>query len=244
MPATKPYRVYFPQVNGPRPPFYGLAWANQPDSDLPLLGAEWFYVWSCQALQRQGLVSVPMLKATQAPALPADYAGPLLVFNEPNVAIQDNLSPSRGVALYREFMSRLPKAQPVVGNVSIFATDWLRDFVRQEPLTRVGVHCYLEAWVSLEYVSRELDRLYADLKLPVWVTEFNNLSPDAAVFSSLLRLLESKPYVERVAPFTNRQLGDWWDLPECSLVSPAGELLPKGRAYLEGRRRGNAFAQM
>lgn len=237
MPATN--KVYLPLVQGPSapPPFYGLAWANQPPADLSLLAADWFYVWGESLLSLQGLQSVPMLRPGWAGRLPASYSGPLLFLNEPNVTIQDNLSPAAAAADFRRVKERYPAAQPVVGNVSIWATRWLREFAQLEPVTRVGVHCYLEAGFGVAYCDRELERLHADLGVPIWVTEFNNVSPALEPFCDLLAMLESKPWVERIAPFTNRQLGDWWDLPHCSLVAADGSLLPKGRAYVERRQR-------
>ena len=232
------YKVFLPQISNQIEPYYGLAWANQPLSDIDLLKASWFYVWSCKIIKHPTAQSVPMCKKTLDTSLPKDYSGFMLVFNEPNVSVQDNLTVDQAVVEYDKIRNYYPNAKLVVGNVSIFATKWLKDFCARRQIERVGIHCYEEYYINSAYISDKLDDLYSTINLPMWVTEFNNIYPDTDKFGRLLDTITSKSYVERVAPFTNRQAGtEWWELPNCDLVDKTGTLTTKGQIYVSQRKK-------
>lgn len=233
------YKTFLPVVSKQSEPYYGLGLAHPAYTDLDLLGTRWFYVWGCNPnAKHPGQEYVPMCKPKLNTAMGRKYSGNMLVFNEPNVSIQDNLSPEQAAIEFAKVKDFYGDARFIVGNVSIFATDWLREFSKLTKIERVGVHCYHEAWITLSYIEKELDRLYKDLQMPIWVTEFNTRAHEKA-FEQMLEIFASRSYIERIAPFTNRQAGEeWWHYPGADLVSKDGVLNAKGSIYASSTKRG------
>ena len=67
-----------------------------------------------------------------------------------------------------------------------------------------------------------------------WITEFGVMSGDLEIFKRLVTWMTSQEWIERIAPYTNRQpyTNDWWVVSHgVDLVAPDGTLTPCGKWY-------------
>ncbi len=238
--VTQMFELFLPLVLNPAPTgaYCGLAMAVPAPEDLDLLGVSWWYDWTPTG-------GVPMLwSGKPSDAILPDYAGEILVFNEPNLEIQANLSPVEAAARSRVLRERYPQATLIAGGTSIWAVDWMRDYLNAGgQADKIHIHAYAEAWIGVDEIEYYL-RQYEKFGLPIWVTEFNNLSADVNEFRAMLDLFSQHPQIERIAAYTNRQphTGALWELPYLVELTPGGVLTEKGQAYREfcmnGSKRG------
>jgi Glycosyl hydrolase catalytic core len=91
-------------------PYKGLAWADtRYPEDLAALNVSWFYVWGPSGPDIPGVERVPMLWGGNiSTAIQPDYAGDLLVLNEPNLPNQANVSPTAAAAKMPQFGRGIP----------------------------------------------------------------------------------------------------------------------------------------
>ena len=68
-----------------------------------------------------------------------------------------------------------------------------------------------------------------------WVTEYGSPAGSLRDFQAVTTWFEGKPWIVRIAPFTNRQPdGVSWSLaPGVEMVNPDGSLAPIGAWYAE-----------
>lgn len=235
------YKVFLPVIISSEPK-YGLAMAH-PEyyEDIDKLDVSWWYDWSDGNFGKPGYI--PMLwRGNISSKIPQDYAGYILVFNEPNLPSQSNLSVEEAVKRYKEVRNYYKFAKLVVGGTSIFATDYLEEFINDLkrdnfPLPDYyHVHAYIEDWINLNYIKAQIEKYYKITGGNIWITEFNTVYPHADnEFLEGLKYLDSLDYVKRIAVYTNRQLdSDYiagWALCGCDLVNPDGSLTNKGTLY-------------
>lgn len=206
-----------------------LADASHPE-DLELLGAEWWYDWTPTG-------QVPMLwSGKPSVSLPAHYSGVVLVLNEPNVESQANVTPAEAVRRLAALRAYYPRAKLYCCGVSIWASDWTMEF------WRLGgrpdgwhVHAYTEAYITPQYIARELSAWHGVTGGEYWVTEYGSPSGSLSDFQAVTSWFERQPWIARVAAYTNRQpLGVSWAIGEGVEMVTDGELSEIG-AYYAGR---------
>jgi hypothetical protein len=213
-----------------------------PAADLPSMGVRWYYNWyksspTAASLAGLGIQFVPMSYAGEDPELPADYSGYLLVFNEPDVSGQANLTPSQAADRYLALAAGYPKARLVVGGVSAwlewggwytcldeqghYIQSWTSCFLKE--FERRGVpqlkpqywhaHAYLnEGLAGYGYLTPEraratLEGLHAKTGGTYWVTEYAEVHGDTAVFCDFTGWMKAQTWIARYAPFASRVTG-------------------------------------
>ena len=155
----------------------------------------------------------------------------LLAFNEPDSAVQANLSVAQAIANWPAMMqSGLRLGAPAVSDsgVSGQGLDWLYSFMSQANslgyrVDFIPVHWYKCGQTPAQLLSY-LQAVYQATGKPIWLTEFNyganwcdsasSLPPTAAqeatAVTQMLSLMEGAPYVERYSIYnwvsTNRAM--------------------------------------
>ena len=234
--------IFLPIVMQPGPlaarePYYGLAPAMQPASDIDLIGAQWYHAWR-PSNPYPGIQAefVPMLwHGLPDESLPADYSGVILVGNEPDNPNQLNISPqemARRLALTRQ---HYPRARLLCCGTLSYHYDWLAQFMALGVLPDAWqVHAYIEGPFAASDIIAQLDAFHRLTGGPAWITEYGSLNGDVAQFAQLTTWMEQQTWIERIAPYTNRQphQGQWWEIDaRVELVAPDGTLTDLGSWY-------------
>jgi hypothetical protein len=238
-----PSLVFLPLVVQPAPQadrtnFYGLALVSQPASDLRLLGATWFYTWgTVNPYPYAPGEFVPMLREMLAEIyLPSSYNGTILVGNEPGNPSQTDLSPTEAVNRLNIIRQQYPHARLLCCGTLSYNIDWLRQFVAAggKP-DGWHFHAYVESPYSVADITGQLAEMHQITGGFAWITEYSVLGGDASQFTELTIWMEGQNWIERIAPYTNRQphTGAAWELdPSVELVNADGSLTPLGEAYV------------
>jgi hypothetical protein len=199
-------------------PKKGLAMAYPNLEDLQMLDPSWYYVWGGCPADIQSCV--PMSWCGEDPNLALNYSDYILLFNEPEVETQCNISPQTGINRYMILQAKYSNAKWVVGNNIFWGSwqNWLNlfwDICNITPGCKMpdywGVHVYIsgEAWIS--YVRSELERLHNKVGGTFWITEFAEITGNINVDNDLVNLFESTLWIDRWAYFTNRaEETEWW----------------------------------
>ncbi|WP_210494956.1 glycosyl hydrolase [Patulibacter sp. SYSU D01012] len=236
-----------------RRPLVGVASGRYADAGdarrLRAVGARWTYDWSAESRLRPGagVEFVPMLwgagSVTDATIdrLTADRragrARALLGFNEPDLGGQANMTPAQAIALWPRLEAtglRLGSpavASPYTRSQSDPAKTWLDDFLSRAKaqgrrVDFVALHFYGD-WTdptTVRSIERDLRRVHARWRLPIWVTETGTLpawrwasrDPHArptpsrarAHLRRMARMLGRLGFVERWTWFMDRCAGD------------------------------------
>ena len=224
----------------------GIAMVTNNLADLDAVGADWFYNWTTYPTASADIRNVPMSREGlfDTNLLPSDYAGYMLVFNEPNNVepFGANLTPQVAAVRYITIRAAYPNAVMVVGNCSAWATDWYSGFVNAlnaagEPIpTHWGIHGYIEAWITTPQLVTWWTQAHNVTGGTYWVTEFADTTGNTASFSGLLSAIITTSWIDRYAYFTNRY-------PEGAAYIPPGwhdfalfdgdNLSPIGEIYAE-----------
>lgn len=223
--------VYLPMILQ-SPDYKGLALADPYHSgDLDLLRAEWWYDWTATG-------QTPMLwSGKPSTSLPQNYRGYVLVLNEPNVEIQSNVTPAEAVRRMAILRAYYPNAKLLCCGVSVWAGSWMTEF------WRLGgrpdgwhVHAYIEAYITPQYIARELNAWHAMTGGEYWVSEYGSPEGSLEDFATVTEWFEGQSWIVRVAAYTNRQpIGVPWAIgPGVEMVNDNGDLSPIG-AYYSGR---------
>ncbi len=195
-------------------PARGLAMAYpQYMEDLDRLNVGWWYAWSSNQSTDQRYV--PMSWCGEDPNLPLDYSSYVLLFNEPEVETQCNITPAYGLLEYKVLQAKYHHARWVVGNTTFWGgwQYWLNFFydlcsADQQCIMPEywGVHVYLsgtpEEWT--QYVQAELDHLHERTGGTFWITEFAEVNGNVDTDQVLVTLFRNTAYIDRYAYFTNR----------------------------------------
>ena len=258
-------------------PLVGVASGTYADAGdarrLSSVGARWAYDWSPSSrLTGSRVEFVPMawgaasvtaanLEAWTA-ARRSGAASWLLGFNEPDLAGQANLTPDAAVALWPKLEStglRLVSpavASPWTRSQTHPDRTWLDDFMGQADRRRlrvdaIALHFYGD-WTDPEtvrFIERDVRRVHARYKRPVWVTEIGTLpawswegrAPRAAPtrrraaahLRRVMAMFGRLPYVKRVAWFMDRCDGP---CASSSLFGATGRPTALGRALRAAAR--------
>jgi hypothetical protein len=166
----------------------GLVWANHGSGPYTVLDdgvrAGW-YNWSGGCLGNNAYI--PMVHGTSTPA---EIAGlmhsscndgrPLLIFNEPERADQDNTSPEDAVEVLHQVVEGGWRGQLYVGNVNLEQMEWLDQLVTIYS-DRYGGY-YASRYVPVQWGVH----LYVNFQLPGWSLTADNLQ-DAALQAAVDR---------------------------------------------------------
>ena len=188
-----------------------------------LQNIRWFYTWgSCSNISNDYLYKcVPMFRPGISPiGFDESYSGYLLVFNEPDKINQDNLYPEEAVQIYIALKMAMPNAKMIVGNTTaITGIDWLMQFyyLCKSNINCVmpelwGFHGYLEGFIDSQELIARINYIHSKIGGKFWITEWANTNGFSEVSileaNSMVSFLNSTPWIERWAWFTNRIKGD------------------------------------
>jgi hypothetical protein len=224
----------------------GLAFAQNYPEDIATLGCAWYYDWQCNPAQLSDPGYVPMSRDGLMVSLPADYSGPLLVFNEPTgkEPFGYPITAADAAIRYRALRLAFPLAKFVVGGVSAWDCNvtgsgtWLKDFKRiiaclgcPKPYA-YHVHGYVEDWIKVGHLKIWWTHQQSVVGGKLWISEYNDVSGNAANLHALTDWIKSRTWVERYACFTNRSGSEPWALGAgCNLVDEYGRLTESGEFY-------------
>jgi hypothetical protein len=223
--------IFLPLILAPVPPYHGLALADTAHpEDVQALGAEWFYNWGATADNVPITAEfVPMLwRGNPSPYIQSDYDGWLLVFNEPNLTTQSNLSPTEAVIRFNALRAYYPRARLICCGVSIWAGAWQREFYALGGRPDAWhVHTYIEQWVTVGYIQSELTALHALTGGDYWVTEYGSMDGNLHDFKEITEWFEGQPWIARIAAYTKGDSAASWAIG-VELVNDDGSLTPIG----------------
>ncbi|RDW82447.1 hypothetical protein BP6252_03559 [Coleophoma cylindrospora] len=205
---------------------WGYNWGQTPGAGFP---AKYEYVpllWS----NASDLTSTWFANVNAAIAAGTTH---ILAFNEPDYSGQANMSPLAAAQAYMKWM------QPFAGKVKLGApvvtnggppmgVEWLKEFMALCPactIDFVPLHWYDGAF-NYAYFRYYIENFYAQIRKPIWITEFNGYGDDATVISFLKKVmpwLDSLSYVERYA---------WFWCADGNLLSTGTNLSDYGVVYM------------
>jgi hypothetical protein len=235
--------IYLPAIFQPAPraaqePYYGLAWAYKPGSDIDLLGVDWFYAWRpVNPVPTATAEFVPMLwDGLPSDQLPAAYNGTILIANEPDNIKQLNITPAEMVRRLDITRAYYPNARLLCCGTLSYHDQWLREFIAAGGKPDAWhVHAYVEGPYDVHTIINQLTVVGEIIDhQTTWVTEYNSMVGSLDDFSLLTTWMEQQPWIARIAPYTNRQphQNEWWEVsPAIELVSPEGTLTGLGSWY-------------
>ena len=167
-------------------------------------------------------------------------ADTMLGFNEPDNADQANMSVSRALALWPQLVAtgcRLGSPAPSGTNGGTVGLAWLASFMSGNggaapKVDFICAHWYKDYDYGYPNIGDYLDFLHTTYGKPIWLTEVGDLSEgisaNAALMPTVMSALATRPWVERVAWFTNRDSGGW---PGAYMIDSGGTLNAAGTQY-------------
>lgn len=258
------YTAYLPLITTPEPQ-NGAAWAaagRRHPRDAEILHIAWYHNWGpVGANLENGAVFVPTLWCDRYPpmdwadgtnllqrmteVIPANYTGPILFINEPDLPGSDtggqcDRTPEQAAWLYYQLRLAFPRATLVGPQPShldyVNGWPWLRafyDFLSSQgwpPPDVATIHTYIDT----EPPGKIVDSLFAllsaypDAPHTAWVTEYGSCNP--GIIHLMRSYWQSDARITRWAFFTPR----WWDDGACLsaftdpftyVLSPVGQAL-------------------
>ena len=197
----------------------GLAPAYLVSSDIALLGANWFYAYGLVPSLLNDPKYVPMLvEGLPEAALPSSYSGNVLVFSEPDNPGTGGHSVDPVVAAqrYANLLVEYPYAKFIVGGVTEANTQWAASFLagltQDQYPDRWHLHKYVWAITDLQSSIDVITDFHELVSRPLWITETGSPAGSVEALGGAMLWMETTPWIERYAVFTNRIEGDesWW----------------------------------
>lgn len=237
--------VYFPSVQGRTtyvyyvptwfvPPLNKLGLSGGTPQQADALGANWLYDWTTHPDTRGEYVeAVPMVWGAWGDGSVPEVGGNspwLMGFNEPDIAIQANLTPEHAARLWRQIEAAYPRKLLVSPAPSSEGRYWLvqmrlayRELFDTWPRFDVlAAHCYQWTAAACDAVLRDYRAWVRDWQIPggIWVTEFafqRAWTPDPEREArTFVAMLEADPLVRRYAPFVAHTPRGVWYWPYTS----------------------------
>jgi hypothetical protein len=219
------------------------------------VGASWFYTWSSNAggiAAPAGVRFVPMIwgpasVTDEALAEAKNAGGPILGFNEPDLAGQANMPVQQALDLWPKLQAtgrRLGSPAPAFGAAT--PGSWFDQFMSGAASRGYRVDFIALHWYGSDFSAAAtgqlrgyLQAVYDRYHKPIWLTEYALINfggspkfPDGAQLSAFVTastaMLRSLPYVERYAWFS---LGVGDNGPDTGLYQPGAVATVAGRAY-------------
>lgn len=209
--------------------------------DLADLGVSWYYNWSTTPLTGSGGPEfVPMIWGgaagnftnTNLASISALEAESLLVFNEPDVAAQSNMSVAQAINLWPKLMStgKSLSSPAVTAGEALGDGSWLGRF-----MAAADARDYRVDFIAVHYYAPEndvgafeafLENLHDAYDLPIWVTEWSLVAPESWLsgtsdfteaetiefMEAAIRMMDDLDFVERHAWFAAYDGGDGYHL--------------------------------
>lgn len=199
--------------------------------DAETLNVSWWYNWMVSAESLDDPLYVPMLPTGETdPDLPSDYAGYVLIFNEPDIA---KLAVETAATRYATLLALYPSVQWVAGGVTSENYQWLvdfRDYLVENNIAlpaRWHMHGYCGSGISVAQDEAWMAAAYAALGGTWWITEYNSFDGVTGDAQAVTRWIRQQAWVERYSIFTNREPS----YPLMCLVNNDGSLGIMGRYY-------------
>lgn len=211
-PVKAQTQVYLPLV---AQPVHKLGMAGCPASCVQF-GCAWCYNWKPNGNVDADYEFVPMIgdRFDELPELPTDAVHGLL-FNEPDLDSQANLSPQEAAELAHRVFEACPNLKWGAPAPSQVHPEWIDAWfeVYRElygaypPVKFLTMHCYLgtaQACITLAEAYHERLRQYGLTEL--WVTEFGfrpewpNAKQEARTFAAWM---EAQDWITRYAPYVS-----------------------------------------
>jgi len=190
-------------------------WAGSGDNPA-LVNAAWTYNWNNNENSGFNREYVPIRQTRWWPSYEVTNAKQnvthLLGFNEPDNAVEANMTVSQAIAEWPNLMRsglRLGSPAPTDGGLS-----WLYEFIdRADALDYrvdfVAVHFY-RGGQTAEQLYSWLEQIHLRTGRPLWITEFNNganwtccapssYTQNGQIIKSFIERMDSAPFVERYA---------------------------------------------
>jgi len=234
----------------------GLVYAN--DATVPTklasVNAGWHYNWGYSIQESVNVPFVPMIwglkTVPQTAGLAAEVPGfdhVLLGFNEPDGAKQSNVSVADAIAHWSSLMATGRRlGSPATAGNPTAANSWLSQFMAEAKAQNLRVDFICVHWYAPPHAKSflaEIDAIYAQYGLPIWITEFSPAdwsasattpakftSQDAIDFmNQIVPELNSRPFVERFT-WKTRSTEDV-NLGFAALFNDDGSLTAVGEAY-------------
>ncbi len=190
---------------------------------IPTMKPHWSYNWNLNENSSLDKEYVAIRQSRYWPGLDQDWSvrkiNHLLGYNEPDNAIEANLSVSTALSAWPDLLAtglRVGTPAPTDGG-----RQWVYDFVSQadaagQRVDFVAVHYYRSYWNAADPVGATtqfynfLKEIHDQVKRPIWITEWNNganwtTDPDPtaaqqdATVEKMIEMLDNTPFVERYA---------------------------------------------
>ena len=220
----------------------GLAMATDVVSDASLLNCGWFYRYGFTYPGEPN--EVPMSIEGNMVNLPNDYAGYLMMFNEPSGQPPNGhpVSYTEAAIRYRAMLNAYPQAKLVVGGAycwdSVYDGSWLKGF--KKVISCLGckhpaayhVHGYREDWLTTSTVEKFWTKQHTLLGTDIWISEFNDISGNITNLKKLVTWIRARSWIKRYALFTNRSNHEPWAIGNAvNCVNQDGSLTELGSYY-------------
>lgn len=163
----------------------------------------------------------------------------LMVFNEPDIADQANISPDQAVKLWKQYVTPIKNndqslrlGSPGISN-GASGIPWLRDFMSKCndcEVDFISCHWYGPSYDHFVQHIQEVNKNFPDKR--IWVTEFalqNNPSEDEqiAFLKQAMTFLDGQGYIERYSWF-----GAFRGSSGNNLIGSNGSLTNLGSTYI------------
>ena len=238
------------------------AWENATYTMLDWIedrqGLSWYYNWRPDEIRQKGgtprtVEFVPMIhsaKDVNKRIVSKRRAKALLGFNEPDQnsgSHQAGMSVEQAIALWPKLEARgLRLGSPATTQDGTLGRgSWQRRFMDQVErkglrVDFMAVHYYSKTG-DVRAFRRWLERVYAEYKRPIWVTEFAMIdwnrpgsvsyAQNAKFAAEAIAMMETLPFVERHAWFAANPYPWNGQTPKINLVSANLEPTPVGHAF-------------
>lgn len=223
-----PYTYYVP-IWYAAEPLAKLGLSGGTYAQAQVLGASWLYDWGTHpAIGDEWFEAVPMIWGAWGNGPVPEVGGNspwLLGFNEPDIAIQANITPERAARLWRQIEQAYPRKLLVSPAPSGEGRYWLvqmrlayRELFGTWPRwDALAMHCYQWTAAGCAGVLKDYRAWVRDWGIAggIWVTEFAfqkawTADPEREA-STFVAMLEADPLVRRYAPFVaHTPLGVWY----------------------------------
>ncbi|MGN0236205.1 MAG: glycosyl hydrolase [Paludibacteraceae bacterium] len=244
----------------------GICYNSFSEAEMALVGQSisWGYNWGkttsdqvASGMEQYGIEYCPMvwsgkpdISAMQAFIAAHPNTHYLLVFNEPNLTDQANMTPAQAAALWPEVVEaaevlnlRLVSPAMNYGTLAGYSDPikWLDEFFAQpgvdiNDIDAISIHCYMASTSGLkDFVER-----FRKYNKPVWLTEFCAWDPAPSgadkqldYMCTTLSYLEQEPLVERYSWFMLKTSSAITKVPFNQLVTHDmnPQLTPQGEIY-------------
>ena len=200
----------------------GVSWfGTPPPSEIVQQLGSWYFDWALYAKSITGVEFIPMSYNGGVGTWTDGKSRYLLVFNEPDVPSQANLTPTEGAVRYRNVRKAVlgidPDVRFIVGGTQAWRWDWCRDFVAEYNRLYGAGSFRADGWHFHAYAQGNWDTARQQIEVYItwwqglddavkgtelWITETGVLESWANTepfMRSLLAYIPTQPLITRYA---------------------------------------------